>query len=129
MSHPDDIYEKEANQIAEHVTYSSASLQSKVPIRPSAIEKINHKSPYGEDVSNIKTSSSEAYAFSEDRLQGIDNIGDRGFPLNISTRSHMESRFGFDFSRIRIHSDEKAAESAQAMNALAYTIGKDIFWI
>lgn len=87
MSHPDDIYEKEANQIAEHVTYSSASLQSKVPIRPSAIEKINHKSPYGEDVSNIKTSSSEAYAFSEDRLQGIDNIGDRGFPLNISTRS------------------------------------------
>jgi len=38
----------------------------------------------------------------------------------------MESRFGHDFSRVRIHTDEKAAESARAVNALAYTAGHDI---
>jgi len=30
-------------------------------------------------------------------------------------RAFLEPRFGFDFSRVRIFSDEKAAESAQSM--------------
>ena len=38
----------------------------------------------------------------------------------------MESRFSYDFSRIRIHSDTNAAESAQSVKALAYTLGEDI---
>lgn len=38
----------------------------------------------------------------------------------------MESRFGYDFSRVRIHSGERAAESARAVNALAYTLGKNV---
>jgi hypothetical protein len=38
----------------------------------------------------------------------------------------MESRFGYDFSQIRVHIDEKAAESARSMNALTYTVGHDI---
>jgi hypothetical protein len=35
----------------------------------------------------------------------------------------MESRFGHDFSRVRVHSDARAAESAEAVNAIAYTGG------
>ena len=38
----------------------------------------------------------------------------------------MESQFGYDFSRVRIHADAAAAESALAVNALAYTVGRDI---
>jgi hypothetical protein len=38
----------------------------------------------------------------------------------------MEPRFGHDFSQVRVHTDAKAAESAQAVNALAYTVGRDI---
>jgi hypothetical protein len=38
----------------------------------------------------------------------------------------MESRFGYDFGRVRIHTDERAARSANSVNALAYTIGYDI---
>jgi len=33
---------------------------------------------------------------------------------------------GFDFGGVRIHADTRAAESAQAMHALAYTVGRDI---
>jgi hypothetical protein len=39
------------------------------------------------------------------------------------TRSFMEARFGYDFGGVRVHPDAKAAESAQAVNALAYTVG------
>ena len=38
----------------------------------------------------------------------------------------MELRFGHDFSRVRVHTDAKAAESARAVNALAYTVGHDM---
>jgi hypothetical protein len=38
----------------------------------------------------------------------------------------MEPRFGHDFSRVRVHDDARAAESARAVNALAYTVGSDV---
>jgi hypothetical protein len=47
-------------------------------------------------------------------------------PLDSFTRSFMEPRFGHDFSRVRVHTDAKAAESAQAVNALAYTVGQSV---
>jgi hypothetical protein len=49
-----------------------------------------------------------------------------GHPLDAGARSFMESRFGHDFSRVRVHSDSQAAESARAVNALAYTVGQRV---
>src|SRR5829696_8406704 len=49
-----------------------------------------------------------------------------GQPLDPGTRAFMEPRFGHDFGRVRVHTDTKAAESAQAVNALAYTVGHDV---
>lgn len=49
-----------------------------------------------------------------------------GRPLDPGTRSFLEPRFGHDFSRVRIHDDARAAESARAVNAHAYTVGEDI---
>jgi Domain of unknown function (DUF4157) len=53
-------------------------------------------------------------------------LGEQGQPLNAETRALMESRFGHDFSRVRVHADTKAAESARAVNALAYTVDRDV---
>lgn len=49
-----------------------------------------------------------------------------GRPLDVATRDYMESRFGHDFSRVRVHTDGKAAESARVVGALAYTVGRDV---
>jgi hypothetical protein len=49
-----------------------------------------------------------------------------GQPLDKETREFMEPRFGHDFSQVRIHTDAKAAESARAVNARAYTVGENI---
>jgi len=38
----------------------------------------------------------------------------------------METRFGQDFSHVRVHTDARAADSARAVNARAYTVGRDI---
>ena len=49
-----------------------------------------------------------------------------GQPLDTATRSFMEPRFGHDFDKVRVHTDAKAAESARAVNARAYTMGRDV---
>jgi outer membrane protein OmpA-like peptidoglycan-associated protein len=49
-----------------------------------------------------------------------------GQPLDAATRAVMEPRFGHDFSKVRVHTDTRANESAHAVNALAYTVGPQI---
>jgi len=53
-------------------------------------------------------------------------LGSPGQSLDSASRNFFESRFGHDFSRVRIHADERASESAQSVNALAYTVGPHI---
>ncbi len=55
-----------------------------------------------------------------------DVLSSPGKPLSSETRAFMEPRFGHDFSKVRVHTDAKAAESARAVNALAYTVGTDV---
>jgi hypothetical protein len=49
-----------------------------------------------------------------------------GQPLEPALRGRMEARFGHDFSRVRVHTDVRAAESARAVAAHAYTVGQDV---
>lgn len=49
-----------------------------------------------------------------------------GRPLDPSTRHEMESRIGFDFSSVRLHTDSRAADSAQSLSAHAYTVGSNV---
>jgi hypothetical protein len=49
-----------------------------------------------------------------------------GRALEPSTRAFFEPRFGYDFSRVRVHTDSLAPESARSVGALAYTVGEDI---
>ena len=62
----------------------------------------------------------------EDHAGVEEALHSSGTSLDQETRSFMESRFGFDFSRVKIHNDTQAALSAREMGAAAYTVGNDI---
>ncbi len=49
-----------------------------------------------------------------------------GQPLDSTTRDFMEQRFGQELGDVRVHTDARAAESARAVHALAYTVGQDV---
>ena len=49
-----------------------------------------------------------------------------GRPLNAPTRARLEPRFGHDFSQVRVHTDDRAAASATAVNAKAYAVQNNI---
>ena len=49
-----------------------------------------------------------------------------GRPLDASSRAYFEPRFGHDLSRVRVHTGAVAEQSAQDVDANAYTVGHDI---
>ena len=51
-----------------------------------------------------------------------------GSPLPASVRSHMEPRFGANFSNVRVHTGEAAAHQSAHVSAHAFTVGDHIFF-
>src|SRR5260370_570077 len=46
-----------------------------------------------------------------------------GHPLGTATREYFEPRFGHAFDNVRVHTGARASESAESLNAVAYTAG------
>lgn len=53
-------------------------------------------------------------------------LGTPGRALDASTRSGVEERLGHDFGQVRVHTDAVAAQSAHAIHAQAYTLGRHV---
>jgi Domain of unknown function (DUF4157) len=49
-----------------------------------------------------------------------------GERLDAATRAEMNRRFGYDFVRVRVHTDTRASAAARAVDAQAFTVGHDI---
>ena len=52
----------------------------------------------------------------------------KGQPLPKPTRDFMESRFGADFSGVRVHTDSSAVQMNKELRAQAFTYGEDIYY-
>lgn len=114
ISKPSDRDEQAADRIAESVMQiSETSLQRQVePKEPRIQTQIDTALP--------TQAGSEVPPIVQEVLRSPSQ------PLDSDTRAFMDSRFGYDFSQVRVHTDAKAAESAQAVNALAYTVNQDL---
>ena len=107
---PGDEFEQEADRIADQV---STAPTTQVPARA----LVQRKSNPGDGV--------QVNDATEKQIQSSVNDGQ---PLPTSTRKFFEPRLGFDFSRVRIHSDAQAANLAQPLHARAFTLGQDIWF-
>jgi hypothetical protein len=58
----------------------------------------------------------------------IESTRGKGSVLPDTIKTFMESRFGIDFSNVRIHSDEYASRLSDEFNAQAFTTGNDIYF-
>jgi len=123
------------------VSSTVATLQAKPqPYVPSARGLLQRKcacgnrTPAGEmcEACRQKRMTLQRRARDDERESGVippivhDVLRAPGQALDAKTRDFMEPRFGQDFSRVRVHSDERAAQSARAVNALAYTVGRNV---
>jgi hypothetical protein len=102
---PGDAYEQEADRVADQAT---APVVSGAPPR---IQRFSGQS-------NGQTGSAIASVSQV--------LASSGKPLEPALRQDMEQRFGHDFSRVRVHFDAAAEQSAREIRANAYTVGNDV---
>ncbi|MDH3446252.1 MAG: DUF4157 domain-containing protein, partial [Deltaproteobacteria bacterium] len=108
---PGDQYEQEADRVAEQVTGISNSLGGL------------HKSHTTSAPMVRRQATENTAAMAEVPPIVHEELRSPGQPLDSDTRAFFEPRFGHDLSNVRVHTDMRAAESAQLVNALAYTTG------
>lgn len=65
-------------------------------------------------------------ASTDPQLRAALSLSGDGRPLDDQTRAFMEPRFGHDLSQVRIHSDDAADRASQALEARAFTVGRDV---
>ena len=135
---PDDQYEQEADRVADQIMRmpepqlkrqvepdeeEEQSIQTK-PLSDQAIPLVQRQVvPVGDDAKEIPGPSSEVTPLATARIHSLRG-GGRALPE--PTRAFFESRFGYDFSQVRVHTDSQATETARAVNAQAFTLGQDI---
>ena len=122
---PDDAFEREADRIADQVTSSSEPKLQRACGCGGTCSYCGQEQS-GQD--RLSTKPVRAGDAAEGPAPPIVRkvVSTPGLPLERSTREDMESRFGHDFGRVRVHRDAQAAESARAVNAAAYTLGSDV---
>ena len=110
---PGDIYEEEADTVAEQVMRMTTPLASNVQ-RQIEAEKLIQRKTIGDG--QPQTAPPIVHEV----------LRSSGQPLDSATRGFMEPRVGHDFSRVRVHTGAAAEQSALEVNAHAYTVGHNI---
>ncbi len=75
----------------------------------------------------LRESQAEREGLDTDRAAGLIQRAS-GQPLPDAVRSRMERAFGHDFSHVRVHLDGTAADAASSLNAVAFAIGRDLYF-
>lgn len=124
ISQPGDLHEQEADRIADQVMRipERSVVQRKGSCAPCALggppcakcqdEPIIHRA--AENPASLSAPDPVAH-----------NLG-AGESLDAGTRAFMESRFGADFSGVRVHTGATASDAAKSIQARAYTLGRDV---
>lgn len=139
IGQPGDIYEQEADRVAEQVMRMpelQVSKEPKVsnhtqnnPIQrrcPGCIKGAQTKKEEEEKILQTKEASGSTPEATTELESCISATRNGGQPLPESVRTFFERRLGHDFSQVRVHSDAAAEQSARDVNAHAYTVGQDI---
>lgn len=132
---PGDVYEQEADRAADAYGRSTAAglpfTLSQVALHRQCA--CGGSEPDGECAecakARLQRSSPGAHAGRDVAVAPslvADVLRGPGDPIEPRLRGGMERHFGVDFSRVRIHTSAEAAESARAVRANAYTVGRHI---
>ena len=127
---PDDPFEHEADSVANQIMRmpeSRFAIQRKCAACEHEEEQIQRKpfniTPF------IQKRETDGAGLADNAVSSqIESSRGGGSPMAESTRSFMETRFGNDFSGVKIHTDSNAVQLSRNLNAQAFTVGNDVFF-
>jgi hypothetical protein len=120
ISPPGDPYEREAEDVSGEVMRMSESTPVALQGKGPQCENEDKRPIQTKREPSLNTEMTLDAGATTRAAEG------GGVPLPKEVRSYFERRFGHDFSQVRVHADGKAADAARAVQARAYTIGRDI---
>jgi hypothetical protein len=137
VGQPGDIYEQEADRVADEVIrisntemrqQSKRGGETQTQLLAGRITSFLQRQVEEEEEELPQTGMMAAIGGeSPGSLEaGITTLRSGGHSLPGHVRAFFEPRFGYDFGRVRIHTDSLAAETASSVNARAFTLGRDI---
>ena len=129
INQPNDVYEQEADAMADKVMRMSDNGNTQRPFFSHAVSFLQRKCQHcEEEEKKIQRKEMNGEETVDD--SGLENyvrgLGGAGQLLSNKVRNFYEPRFNYDFSHVKVHTDPVASKSAQSINALAYTSGNNI---
>lgn len=125
INQPCDAYEQEADTVAGNVMSMKDSSAGANFFSPPLVQRKCAHCGNEEKKAQRKENGSEIAKAPVQTEKYLSSLAG-GKPLNNTERNFFESRMGYDFSQVQLHTDAKANQSAKGVNALAYTHGKNI---
>ena len=154
IGEPGDIYEQEADRVADNImqmpqpqdhkgpenektedhrtTPSYAQDQSAIQKQPEEDDESLKMKPASEitpnknETPNKREASHRPPPLNQTVGATVSSLESRGRPLSRSERDFFEPRFGVDFNKIRLHTEDPAAQTAEEINAKAFTVGNHV---
>ena len=126
INQPHDVYEQEADAMADKVMRME---QPGIQLKPLPITSVQRKCAHCEEEEKKmqrKEMNTEEAAAGNNLENYVGGLSSGGQSLPNEVKNFYEPRFGYDFSNVKVHTDDGAARSAQSINALAYTNGNNI---
>ncbi len=126
----DDPLEHEADAMADRVMRMPEThfVQRKCAGCEDEEKQVQRK-PLAADITPfIQRKGGEGAVVSDALSSQIESSKGSGSPMSEPTRNFMESRFGADFSDVRLHTDSDAVQMSQGLNAQAFTVGRDVYF-
>ena len=114
-------------QRQEEAEETAQTLQRQEETEEGTAQTLQRQPDEGENV-QTKAVSGHSPKVSPALATHIQSLRSGGQPLPSSTRNFFESRFGADFSGVRLHKDAGASSAANDLKAQAFTVGQDIFF-
>jgi hypothetical protein len=123
----DDPLETEADAIADKVMRMPESSFIQRKCFQCEDEETAQRKPLASFIQKKEMSGNNTVA-SDSVSAKIGSTRGSGNTLDTTTKSFMESRFGADFSGVRIHTGDYAAQLSSDLQAQAFTVGNDIYF-
>jgi hypothetical protein len=146
IGQPEDKYEKEADAVADNIVQNQPSVLASGTIMKKCEECVQEetvstkeedqqpelmKKPLFESSHEMGHGDVQAKAMpanSSDFNTRLQNSRGSGIAISPDIRTSMESGFGADFKKVRLHTDDRAIQMNRELNAQAFTSGKDIYF-
>ncbi len=136
-----DAYEVEADRVADQVvgmnesqinqTNQAGALVQRKCAGCSQEEEIQKK-PIADTITPLiqmsGTKSAGEGMASASLTQQINSSKGGGHSMDQGTKGFMESRFGTDFSAVKIHTNSTAVQMSRDINAQAFAVGNDVYF-